>query len=494
MLDAVRPLRRRGGPVHRVRPRRGRRALRDVRPPRRPARSRPSRSRWSGGSWAASCDGALAEPPGADAPRGRAARASPASSTTRSAGCAAPRCSDAPRQRRDESDREGPRLRSPLRMAKPDLMDRVVNLAQATRLRLPVERDLRRLPLHLGLRAARRAAQAQREGRLVALDGAAPRRHRRPRRRDPHGAEGLGGERPPRDVHRPAGRLPQLQGALPRRPAARVGRVPELRREGLVHRGPPVQPDVQDLRRPGGGRRLGRVPAPGDRAGHLRQLRRTCRRPRARSRRSASRRSASRSATRSRPGNFIFRTREFEQMEMEYFVPPEDGAQLVRVLVPGALPLVHRPRHPRGEAAAPPARPRGAVALLRRHVRRGVRRTRGAGASSRASPTAPTSTSPSTAKFSGQDLTYFDQENDRRYVPYVIEPAAGADRATLAFLLAAYDEEDVANGKGGTEKRTVLRLAPAPRADQGRGAAAVEEREAGAGRRRGRAACCGRTS
>jgi glycyl-tRNA synthetase len=59
------------------------------------------------------------------------------------------------------------------------------------------------------------------------------------------------------------------------------------------------------------------------------------------------------------------------------------------------------------------------------------------------------------AKFSGEDLTYFDQENDRHYAPYVIEPAAGADRATLAFLLAAYHEEDV---KG--EKRTVLRLDP----------------------------------
>jgi glycyl-tRNA synthetase len=59
------------------------------------------------------------------------------------------------------------------------------------------------------------------------------------------------------------------------------------------------------------------------------------------------------------------------------------------------------------------------------------------------------------AKFSGEDLTYFDQEHDERYVPYVIEPAAGADRATLAFLLAAYDEEEV---KG--EKRVLLRLDP----------------------------------
>ena len=65
------------------------------------------------------------------------------------------------------------------------------------------------------------------------------------------------------------------------------------------------------------------------------------------------------------------------------------------------------------------------------------------------------------SKFSGQDLSYFDQEHDRRYLPHVIEPAAGADRATLAFLLAAYhEEEDVDNGRAGTEKRTVLRLHP----------------------------------
>jgi glycyl-tRNA synthetase len=57
------------------------------------------------------------------------------------------------------------------------------------------------------------------------------------------------------------------------------------------------------------------------------------------------------------------------------------------------------------------------------------------------------------AEFSGADLTYYDQEADRRYVPHVIEPALGADRATLAFLLAAYDEEEVRG-----EKRTVLRL------------------------------------
>jgi glycyl-tRNA synthetase len=64
------------------------------------------------------------------------------------------------------------------------------------------------------------------------------------------------------------------------------------------------------------------------------------------------------------------------------------------------------------------------------------------------------------AEFSGQDLSYFDQEQDRRYVPHVIEPAAGADRATLAFLLAAYAEEQVETAAGKTETRTVLRLDP----------------------------------
>ncbi len=59
------------------------------------------------------------------------------------------------------------------------------------------------------------------------------------------------------------------------------------------------------------------------------------------------------------------------------------------------------------------------------------------------------------AERSGQDLSYYDQEHDRRYVPHVVEPAAGADRATLAFLLAAYAEEEVAG-----ERRTVLHLDP----------------------------------
>src|SRR6202020_2528614 len=74
------------------------------------------------------------------------------------------------------------------------------------------------------------------------------------------------------------------------------------------------------------------------------------------------------------------------------------------------------------------------------------------------------------AEFSGEKLEYFDPQSGERYVPHVIEPAAGADRATLAFLVDAYDEEVVQNakaGNGSTEKggklqetRTVLRLHP----------------------------------
>jgi glycyl-tRNA synthetase len=61
-------------------------------------------------------------------------------------------------------------------------------------------------------------------------------------------------------------------------------------------------------------------------------------------------------------------------------------------------------------------------------------------------------------KASGVDLTYFDQEHDRRYHPYVIEPAAGVDRAVLAFLIDAFRSEEAPTAKGGTERRTFLAL------------------------------------
>jgi glycyl-tRNA synthetase len=159
------------------------------------------------------------------------------------------------------------------------------------------------------------------------------------------------------------------------------------------------------------------------------------------------------------PGNFVFRTREFEQMEMEFFVPPEDAMQWYeywcqeryRWYVDLGIPetkLRLRPHDPEELSHYSVSTsdvefdyPWGWGELEGIANRTDYDLTKH-------------------AEFSGQDLTYYDQEHDRRYVPHVIEPAAGADRATLAFLLAAYDEEEMPNEKGGVETRTVLRLDP----------------------------------
>src|SRR3712207_2117195 len=62
------------------------------------------------------------------------------------------------------------------------------------------------------------------------------------------------------------------------------------------------------------------------------------------------------------------------------------------------------------------------------------------------------------AEHSGQDLSYFDPDTQERYVPYVIEPAVGVERPTMAFLLDAFHEEEVESAAGKLEKRTVLKL------------------------------------
>ena len=130
---------------------------------------------------------------------------------------------------------------------------------------------------------------------------------------------GVGGLRPRRDVHRPADRVPVLPQALPRRPPARRTYEAQARQAGrrattsprspaptAAPRGACTEPRQFNMMLKtylGAGRGRGGpgLPAPRDRAGHLRQLRATCRPPRARSRRSASPRSARASATRSRP-------------------------------------------------------------------------------------------------------------------------------------------------------------------------------------------------
>ena len=154
------------------------------------------------------------------------------------------------------------------------------------------------------------------------------------------------------------------------------------------------------------------------------------------------------------PGNFTYRTREFEQMEMEYFCAPQNDEKWYEYWIEFSLNwFISRgirkdklrirkhtnneiPHYSKGSSDIEFKFPWGWGELetisnrtdydLKAH-----------------------------SKKSGKDLTYFDQINNERFFPYVIEPAMGADRSTLAFLSDAYDEE---NHK--KEKRTVLRFHP----------------------------------
>ena len=136
----------------------------------------------------------------------------------------------------------------------------------------------------------------------MAVDGAAARRRRRPRRRHPVAARRSGR---PRATSRTSPTRSSTAATARSASASTSSTTPTRARtaatQGHLHRGPPVQPHVQDPRRAGRGRRRRGLPAARDGAGHVRQLHERARRPAARSRRSASPRSASRSATRSRP-------------------------------------------------------------------------------------------------------------------------------------------------------------------------------------------------
>ena len=259
---------------------------------------------------------------------------------------------------------------------------------------------------------------------------------------------------------------------------ARRDQLPELRQQGHLHRAADVQRPDEDLPRPGRERRGPALPAARRPRRASSSTTTTWRPRRARSRRSASPRSASRSATRSRPGNFIFRTREFEQMEMEFFVEPGTRRAVARVLAAGALELVPRPRalseanlrffeHPKEKLSHYSKR---TVDIEYRFQFGGTEFAELEGIANRTDFDLTTHT-----KHSGVDLSYFDQEKQERWVPYVIEPAAGLTRAVLAFLLEAYDEDEAPNTKGGVDKRTVHAVRPAARAGQGRGAAAVAQ-------------------
>ena len=162
------------------------------------------------------------------------------------------------------------------------------------------------------------------------------------------------------------------------------------------------------------------------------------------------------------PGNFIFRTREFEQMEMEFFVVPGTDEEWHEYWLQERwnwyVDLGLNPENMRFYEHA--------QEKLSHYSKRTVDieyRFRFAGTEFAELEGIANRTDfdlKSHGEHSGTDLSYYDQEKEERWVPYVIEPAAGLTRAVLAFLLDAYDEDEAPNSKGGVDKRTVLRLDP----------------------------------
>ncbi|MCL2781519.1 MAG: glycine--tRNA ligase [Actinomycetia bacterium] len=160
------------------------------------------------------------------------------------------------------------------------------------------------------------------------------------------------------------------------------------------------------------------------------------------------------------PGNFIFRTREFEQMEMEYFVEPGTDAEWFEYWLSrrwdwyvglGIDPEnLRRYEHPAEKRSHYSTR---TVDIEYRFRFGGTEFAELEGVANRTDFDLSTH-----AKHSGADLSYFDAAQNKRYTPYVIEPAAGLTRAVLAFLLDAYHEDEAPNTKGGVDKRVVLRL------------------------------------
>jgi glycyl-tRNA synthetase len=162
------------------------------------------------------------------------------------------------------------------------------------------------------------------------------------------------------------------------------------------------------------------------------------------------------------PGNFTFRTREFEQMEIEYFCRPEDAPRLHQEWIEARYQwyldlgiskekLSLRP-HEKDELAhyAQSEESTGTTDIEYQFPFMSEPAEL-EGIANRADFDLSQH-----ARYSGQKLTYFDPQTNEHIVPYVIEPSAGADRATLAFLVDAYHEEEVKPG----DMRNVLKLHP----------------------------------
>lgn len=160
------------------------------------------------------------------------------------------------------------------------------------------------------------------------------------------------------------------------------------------------------------------------------------------------------------PGNFIFRTREFEQMEMEFFVEPGSDEKWHEYWIdqrmnwytdlgmnPDNLRLFEHPKEKLSHYS------KRTVDLEYRFGFQGNEWGELEGVANRTDFDLTTH-----SEHSGTDLSYFDQTKNERWTPYVIEPAVGLTRSMMAFLVDAYHEDEAPNTKGGVDKRTVLRL------------------------------------
>ena len=156
------------------------------------------------------------------------------------------------------------------------------------------------------------------------------------------------------------------------------------------------------------------------------------------------------------PGNFIFRIREFEQMELEFFCEPgtdlEWFAYWKQHCIDWLQTLGIKPDEMRARDHSPEELCfySKATTDLEFLFPFGWGELWGIADRTDYDLTQHQNTS-------GQDMTYFDDEKKEKYIPYVIEPSLGADRVTLAFLCAAYDEEEIGEG----DVRTVLHFHPA---------------------------------
>ncbi len=160
------------------------------------------------------------------------------------------------------------------------------------------------------------------------------------------------------------------------------------------------------------------------------------------------------------PGNFIFRTREFEQMEMEYFVEPGTDEELHQYWIDQRTDWyadlgidrenLRHYEHPKEKLSHYSKR---TVDIEYRFGFQGQEWGELEGIANRTDFDLTTH-----SNHSGVDLSFYDQASGTRYRPYVIEPAAGVGRSMMAFLIEAYTEDEAPNAKGGVDKRVVLRL------------------------------------